>query len=880
MRVALRVVTSVVSLAASAEVLQPQELEPGHLVVFGADRRPVPDASVTVLQPRRAGPLSTAAVLVRTETAKNGTTTSPLPRLRGLTLVVDHSTHLPFVGEYPSDTATGSVRLQPGRTAKGMVRESADGTALAGARVCATWRNAAFPEPLQTWRRCADSDEGGEFELAGLPATDVQVTADAPGFETGARAIKRGSAAWGVAFELVASQQTTDEAEDTSVSAGQVRVELVGAAGEQLRQFTMRTYAVGRMGGSTHLVKDAEGPTLVPLSRSYANESAVDVAFEAENYLRSSLIRVVPRPGGEVELGLVALDPGAVVQGRLFDAGSGRPVAGCLVELLSPGAGAIGAALMGKRHLTLSDPEGHYSLGGLEAGRYHLRQQCPGAPVADRLIVLRTNEFADVGEAWSTPGRRVAVRVAGLRAGTLRLLDRFREVETPLVEVPLRSFAGAGAERRDDEVRAEFLAAPGVYRVEVLDRSGRLRWSQETRIADGLAESQLVEFHLSSRVIRSVLVVDGQPVTGGTVALGPVFRASRSSAKLQMVERRTGATSQARVLGVGAPSIGAAVGVDGSFEVVGAPSELLWMTLYANDGTAMGRLWPDGGLPVMQLDGVRTTGQLLDADGAPVAGGASLVGAVGRTVAYAEVGADGRFELPPAPPGTYRLKAVAGYSLALAQQSGNKPAGSVSKEIVLTDEPPPHQFLHVSNAGTGVLRAELRHEHGRPAAGAWLHLVNATGDVVGGGLTSAAGAYANRAVPAGKVSLVWSDGDACVGGVGLAIEESGTTTLRESLSIGRLLELRCRPADCAGEPLSFLSVTTESGTEIASHLTGAGEGVRFSGSGRLGLGCVTPGSYEVSFWAASRRWAAQTTVGSKGVPEEPLVVNGREAGSY
>ena len=59
--------------------------------------------------------------------------------------------------------------------------------------------------------------------------------------------------------------------------------------------------------------------------------------------------------------------------------------------------------------------------------------------------------------------------------------------------------------------------------------------------------------------------------------------------------------------------------------------------------------------------------------------------------------------------------------------------------------------------------------------------------------------------------------------------------------MGRLLELRCPAAECGGETLSFLSVTTESGAEIASHLTGAGEGVRFSESGRLGLGCVTPG---------------------------------------
>ena len=96
--------------------------------------------------------------------------------------------------------------------------------------------------------------------------------------------------------------------------------------------------------------------------------------------------------------------------------------------------------------------------------------------------------------------------------------------------------------------------------------------------------------------------------------------------------------------------------------------------------------------------------------------------------------------------------------------------------------------------------------------------------------------------------------------------------------MGRLLELRCPAGECGGETLSFLSVTTESGAEIASHLTGAGEGVLFSESGRLGLGCVTPGAYEVSFWAAGRRWGAEINVGSVGSLEEPVVVSGRPAG--
>ena len=177
-----------------------------------------------------------------------------------------------------------------------------------------------------------------------------------------------------------------------------------------------------------------------------------------------------------------------------------------------------------------------------------------------------------------------------------------------------------------------------------------------------------------------------------------------------------------------------------------------------------------------------------------------------------------------------------------------------------------------------MVEVELRRAGGAPAGGAWLHLVNTSGDVVGTGLATAAGSYVNPKVPMGDVSLVWNDTAACVGGVGLNVEESRTSRVRELLPTGRLLELRCRASDCAGEPLSFLSVTTESGAEVATHLTGAGEGVRFSESGRFGLGCVTPGSYEVSLWAAGRRWGADVNVSSRGPAEEPVVVNGREAG--
>ena len=867
-------------LAVPATAQQAPTPTPGQLVVLGADGQPVADASVTVLQPSRAGLSPVDALLVRSGTTQDGVVEDAVPRLHGLTVVVDHPAHLPFVGEYPSQPPPEVIRLQPGRTAKGVVREAAAGGTVTGASVCASWRDAVLPDWFGTLRRCTESSERGAFELAGLPPEILQATAEAPGFETDARTIEAGRRASRVEFELVAGEQAATEEESTPASAGEVRVELVGAAGEPIRNFTMRTNAVGRMGGSSHDVEDAEGPVSVPISASFANETAVDLSFRAENYHESPLIRVAPVPGGEIELGLIALEPGAVVQGRLFDAVGAEPAAGCVVELLPPGAGAVAALMLRQRHLTVSDADGRYLLGGLGAGRYHLRLQCLGAPVTDRLVVLGANELADQGESWLDSGRPVAVRVRGMGTGTVRLLDRFREIEIPIVETALRSPAEAEAGQRGDEDstgHAEFLAVPGVYRLEVVDGAGRLRVSQEIGIEEGPAEVQTVDVALSTRTIRSVLELDGRPVAGGAVSFGSVFDASRSSGKIQLVSQRRGGAQQSRMLGIGGATVRATVAADGLFEVDGVADDLLWMTWYAGDGSYLGRLWPADPVPRMDLSGVRVTGSLLDVNGTPVGGQISLTGDLGRTVAWTEVGEDGRFELPPAPPGTYRLKASAGVSPTLAREGRSSLAGTAVQELVITAEPPLHQVLRVEDAEPGLVEVELRRAGGSPAAGAWLNFINPAGDVVGGGLASAAG-QTTRSVAAGDVSLVWNDSAACTGGIGLAVEEGRTSTLRESLPIGRLLELRCPASDCAGEPLSFLSMTTESGAEIASHLTGAGEGVRFSESGRLGLGCVTPGSYEVSFWSAGRRWGAEVNVGSRGPAEEPVVVNGREAG--
>ena len=164
----------------------------------------------------------------------------------------------------------------------------------------------------------------------------------------------------------------------------------------------------------------------------------------------------------------------------------------------------------------------------------------------------------------------------------------------------------------------------------------------------------------------------------------------------------------------------------------------------------------------------------------------------------------------------------------------------------------------------GQIELTLRRPGGGPASGTWVHVLDAAGDVAGTGLSSERGRFSEDGVPPGEVSLIWNDSAACVGGDRLSVDEGETVRSDLTLPTGRLLELRCPAEECAGAPLSFLSVRTESGVEIAGHLSGATGGPLFSDRGALGLGCVTPDAYELSFWTAGRRWSAEVELDRRG----------------
>ncbi len=177
---------------AAAATQQAPAPVPGQIVVRGADGQPAGGASVTVLLPGRGGVSPADEILVRSGTTEDGVIENAVPRLHGLILVVDHPTHLPFVGQYPNQPPPSELRLQAGRTAEGVVREADGGRTVEGAQICTVWQDPDLPDWFGALRRCAESGVRGAFELAGLPAANLRATADAAGFETDSRTIEQG----------------------------------------------------------------------------------------------------------------------------------------------------------------------------------------------------------------------------------------------------------------------------------------------------------------------------------------------------------------------------------------------------------------------------------------------------------------------------------------------------------------------------------------------------------------------------------------------------------------------------------------------------------------------------------------------------------------
>ena len=840
---------------------------PTAMLVVDGGGRGIEGAVVQVLRMPRAGAIRPdAVVLARTRTSSDGASEGRLPHVRGMTLVVDHPGYERFVVTCEDGRPPATVRLGPGRLLEGRVLLS-DGAEAARAAVCVRWEDESAPPPADVVRRCTDAGADGRFVVTGLSAfAEAEVAAEVEGHGRVARDIN--GAPWPEEPILLtlAGDTASDDASSPARGLGSVRVQVLSAAGVPVDRFGMQVLVKRPRSHSTFRSEAEQGtsPVVVPVPGDAGQGDLLQIYFKAEKHLRSNAYRLYPNPGRVMDLGVVFLAPGGVVTGRLFDAAGAQPVAGCVLELVPAGSARILHRLRGRQHVTVSDGEGGFLLGGLTEGRYYLRTECRTGPTTARLIALDDSERADLGEIWMPAARTVLVRAHGADGGAVHVMDRFRELETPLATALLQTTNGQNRDQnRDGSSFAEVQLAPGRYRIDLRDSADELVASKEIQVdAYGPADRVEVDVEYRQRTIGAILTLDGVPVTGGFVRFERIPGSRAGAGVIQMNAQRGDTVTHTTMFRPGSASVHQSeVAADGSFTVEGAPDEFLWMTWFAAGGEGrIGRIWPDQPLSRFELGGASVvSGELRPAAGRPLTqASVVLIGDLGLEVAGAFTAENGSFVLPPVPPGRYRLQANTGAALATAELTLN------------ANEPPPFQILQADEDGLGEVEVRLA-TPGAPMAGAWLHVLGPDETLAATRLVVEDGGFRTGNVPAGEAAVLWNHGGACVGADKVTVEAAQTVQLDRTLNLGRLLELRCSDQSCAGEPLSLIRLTTEAGVKVAHHLPGALPGTTFSDDGRVGLGCLTPGAYSVSLWTDGRRWDAEFEL-DPGPEETPVVV--------
>lgn len=864
------VVVAVVNLLASGASLSQEASAPSAISVLDGAGRGIGGAVVQVVRPPQAGAIRPdATVLTRKRTSTDGVAKGPLPSLRGMMIVVDHPRYERFVGTYTDGRPPRVIQLGPGRLLEGQVL-SADGSEVSEVSVCVRWQDEA-PPPADVVRRCTATSADGRFVVSGLSEfAEGEVVAEAEGLGR-ATASVAGNRLPGesLVLNLDVAQAAYDEVPTWAARSGSIRVQVLSATGASIDRFRMRVLVQRSRSHSIHQwdADQGESPVIVPIPGDFAQGDLLQVHFLAEDHLISEAYRIYPNPGGVTDLGVVYLNRGAVVAGRLFDASGAQPVAGCLLELVPAGSGTFLHRMRGKQHVTISGSEGDFLLGGLAEGRYYLRTECRTGPPTYRLIVLDGSEHTDLGEIWQPRPRRVWIRVRGTDSGAVQIRDRFREAETPLLTAVLQSLEWR-SDDRDARSYAEINLAPGVYRVDLLGSANELLVSKEISVAPyGLADRVEVDVDYRQRTIRSVLTLGGRPVDGGHVRFERILGSRAGTGVLQINAMRGDSVTHTTMFRPGRGSVHqTAVGADGSFVVEGAPEEFLWMTWFASDDKKrISRIWPDQPLSRLELGGTA----LVAGEVRPMSGkglgqvNVVLMGDLDLEVAATSTAENGHFALPPVPPGRYRLLANTGGVLANA-------------EVILTADESRFQILEADDEEAGTVEVRLATPNA-PLMGAWMHVLGPDETLAATRLVVEDGVFRSENVPAGELSIVWNHSGACVGADKVTLESGAWARLDRTLRLGRLLEVRCSERSCAGEPLSLIRLTTETGVKLAHHLTGALPGTTFSDDGRVGLGCVTPGAYDLSLWTDERRWEAEFEV-EPGTEETPVVVRIRPSG--
>lgn len=744
----------------------------------------------------RCGPLTPAgAVLV-----------SGLPPGAQGNLEIRAAGYLPLFASLPL-AVDKALRLDPGLLATGTVADPA-GRPLVGVKL-------ATREGERV-----ESGEGGRFELraGGLP---LHVEAHAPGF----------------ARTEIAIRDTVRPVTVVLQPGATLAATLLGSEGQALPRATVRVDRELRPGAWSPISGSSqpeliEGAFLLDLPQSGR--------FRAQ--VRAPGLRPMDLPVFEVadaeavDFGTLQLTEGGGLDGRVVDAGSGRPLPGVLVRLIPRGMSGLRRLMEAALVEAVTDADGRYRLSGQPPGSYELRFEREGYARAAREVELSEQERTSLDDQILGHGCQVAGVVVD-RAGRPRSAVRVKVVMPSGTSLlPLEERLSAA----DGHLAPMFLSA-GTYRVEA--RTDRPLLAQTFTVPEGEEEVEWT-LTLQGATVLGLVRRGEQPVAGGTLRLAPALDPGTRVGKF-VLQSEDG--SRREVFGPLPVHLMAEVGAEGTFRFEDVPPGPVTATYLSAEGELVERLVdiPPQAEAFVTLDlaGTSLAGQVREAGGEPVAAASlELRDGAGNLVASAVTDDGGAFLLPGLAPGRYLLETKKP-GFATRATPGLEPGGESQVLVVL------------ERAETGSLAARLGSPGGGPLSHALVGLFSAGGSMVTSLPLDALGERHWDDLPAGVYYLTWSDPSVGVGASRLLTLDGGEQAqFNQRLAPPAPVALTCSDRSCAGATLQVLSVLTADGVDLAPFFPGFSPGLAFSAEGRLDLGGLAPGRYRLLVGADGRSW--------------------------
>jgi hypothetical protein len=378
------------------------------------------------------------------------------------------------------------IFLFPGASISGVVRDDA-GRPVAGAEVRAEGDESWTAPPPER------SDARGEFHLDGVVPGEYTVVAREGGRAPGiAAAVVEADGEATVSLTVSDGGYAVGRVVDSESRpiAGRVRVE--GWNGRSLPTFASDTLAAGAAGGNGSF---ALGP--LPLG-------SLAVAASAPRFATRRVDADVAARGRTVDLGDIVLDAGLAIRGRVHDR-EGNGIAGAEVSAARHGSGTPSEGE------AVSEADGGFVVGGLEAGSHDVWARAPGYALGEATAA----SGGDPVDVVLEPGGEIAGRVVDADGSPVEDAQLSAEDESR------PPGPGRFASGRSDEGDGRFLlrdVAAGKYALQVRAGSRGEAALADVRVAAGRATNVgTIALARGGRLQGTVVDSEGSGIAGATV---------------------------------------------------------------------------------------------------------------------------------------------------------------------------------------------------------------------------------------------------------------------------------------------------------------------------------------------------------------------------